>query len=119
YQFSFEQRTDWSRVYAPGRELKAYAESCVDKYELRPRIRFGTTVVGADFDEDAHRWVLHTAAAVDLTALFVISATGVLTRPKLPDIPGIDSFAGVTMHTSRWDHRQDLRGKRVAIIGTG
>ncbi|MFI1241385.1 flavin-containing monooxygenase [Nocardia salmonicida] len=119
YQFSFEQRTDWSRVYAPGRELKAYAESCVDKYELRPRIRFGTTVTGADFDEDADRWVLHTADGSDLTARFVISATGVLTRPKLPDIPGIESFAGTVMHTSRWDHRQDLRGKRVAIIGTG
>ncbi|MFF5037228.1 flavin-containing monooxygenase [Nocardia salmonicida] len=119
YQFSFEQRTDWSRVYAPGRELKAYAESCVDKYELRSRIRFGTTVTGADFDEDADRWVLHTADGSDLTARFVISATGVLTRPKLPDIPGIESFAGTVMHTSRWDHRQDLRGKRVAIIGTG
>ncbi len=118
YQFSFEQRTDWSRVYAPGRELKAYAESCVDKYELRPRIRFGITVVGADFDEDADRWVLHTTDG-ELTARFVISATGVLTRPKLPDIPGIESFAGTTMHTSRWDHGQDLRGKRVAIIGTG
>ncbi|MFG2442940.1 flavin-containing monooxygenase [Nocardia fluminea] len=119
YQFSFEQRTDWSRVYAPGRELKAYAESCVDKYELRPRIRFGTTVVGADFDERAGHWVLHTTDGDDLTASFVISATGVLTRPKLPDIPGIEGFAGATMHTSRWDHRQDLRGKRVAIIGTG
>lgn len=118
YQFSFEQRTDWSRVYAPGRELKAYAESCVDKYELRPRIRFGTTVVGADFDESADRWVLHTTEG-ELTARFVISATGVLTRPKLPDIPGIERFAGATMHTSRWDHRQDLRGQRVAIIGTG
>ncbi|MFG1774542.1 flavin-containing monooxygenase [Nocardia salmonicida] len=119
YQFSFEQRTDWSRVYAPGRELKAYAESCVDKYELRPRIRFGTTVTGADFDEDADRWVLHTADGSDVTARFVISATGVLTRPKLPEISGIESFAGTVMHTSRWDHRQDLRGKRVAIIGTG
>ncbi|MBW0271611.1 monooxygenase [Nocardia sp. MH4] len=119
YQFSFEQRTDWSRVYAPGRELKAYAESCVDKYDLRPRIRFGTTVTGADFDEKGRRWVLHTADGADLTARFVISATGVLTRPKLPDIPGIEDFAGITMHTSRWDHRQDLRGKRVAIIGTG
>ncbi|MFD3746275.1 flavin-containing monooxygenase [Nocardia sp. NPDC058633] len=119
YQFSFEQRTDWSRVYAPGRELKAYAESCVDKYELRPRIRFGTTVVGADFDEQADRWVLHTTDGDDLTARFVISATGVLTRPKLPDIPGIETFAGATMHTSRWDHDQDLRGRRVAIIGTG
>jgi cyclohexanone monooxygenase len=119
YQFSFEQRTDWSRVYAPGRELKAYAESCVDKYQLRPRIRFGTTVVGADFDERSDRWVLRTTEGEDLTARFVISATGVLTRPKLPDIPGIEGFAGATMHTSRWDHRQDLRGMRVAIIGTG
>ncbi|MFD4441747.1 flavin-containing monooxygenase [Nocardia sp. NPDC058519] len=119
YQYSFEQRTDWSRVYAPGRELKAYAESCVDKYELRPRIRFGTNVIGADFDERADRWVLHTADGTELTARFVISATGVLTRPKLPEIPGIESFSGTVMHTSRWDHRQDLRGKRVAIIGTG
>ncbi|MFE3322284.1 flavin-containing monooxygenase [Nocardia sp. NPDC059195] len=119
YQYSFEQRTDWSRVYAPGRELKAYAESCVDKYGLRPRIRFGTTVIGADFDEPADRWVLHTADGSELTARFVISATGVLTRPKLPDIPGIETFSGTVMHTSRWDHRQDLRGKRVAIIGTG
>ncbi|MFE3544974.1 flavin-containing monooxygenase [Nocardia sp. NPDC059177] len=119
YQFSFEQRTDWSRVYAPGRELKAYAESCVDKYALRPRIRFGTTVLAADFDSDGDRWVLRTADGTELSARYVISATGVLTRPKLPDIAGIEDFAGVTMHTSRWDHRQELRGKRVAIIGTG
>ncbi|MFF2088466.1 flavin-containing monooxygenase [Nocardia sp. NPDC058176] len=119
YQFSFEQRTDWSRVYAPGRELKAYAESCVDKYELRSRIRFGTTVLAADFDSDGERWVLRTADGAELSARFVISATGVLTRPKLPEIAGIEEFAGITMHTSRWDHRQDLRGKRVAIIGTG
>ncbi|MGW5436764.1 flavin-containing monooxygenase [Nocardia asteroides] len=119
YQFSFEQRTDWSRVYAPGRELKAYAESCVDKYELRPRIRFGVTVLGADFDERARHWVLRTGDGGTITARFVISATGVLTRPKLPDIAGIEDFAGRTMHTSRWDHDQDLRGKRVAIIGTG
>ncbi|MEV0298215.1 NAD(P)/FAD-dependent oxidoreductase [Nocardia sp. NPDC050710] len=119
YQFSFEQRADWSRVYALGHELKAYAETCVDKYGLRSRIRFRTTVTGAEFDSDQHRWVLHTDGGGDLTARFVISATGVLTRPKLPEIPGISAFDGVTMHTARWDHRQDLRGKRVAIIGTG
>ncbi|MGM7647005.1 flavin-containing monooxygenase [Nocardia sp. JW2] len=119
YQFSFDQRTEWSRVYAPGRELKAYAESCVDKYGLRPRIRFGTTVVAADFDADGDRWVLRTADGAELTARFVLSATGVLTRPKLPDIPGIETFAGTTVHTARWDHGLDLRGKRVAIIGTG
>ena len=56
YQFSFEKRSDWSRVYAPGRELKAYAEDCVDKYGVRDRIRLNTKVVGATFDEDASVW---------------------------------------------------------------
>ena len=56
YQFSFEKRSDWSRVYAPGKELKAYAEDCVDKYGLRDRIRLGTKVIGAEFDEQSHVW---------------------------------------------------------------
>ncbi|MGW4368677.1 flavin-containing monooxygenase [Nocardia takedensis] len=119
YQFSFEQRADWSRVYAPGRELKSYAEYCVDKYRLRPHIRFRTTVTSAEFDADTDRWVLHGGDGERITARYLISATGVLTRPKAPDIPGVEDFAGLTMHTSRWDHRRDLAGKRVAIIGTG
>jgi len=119
YQFSFAQRDDWSRVYAPGRELKAYAEWCVDAYRLRPNIRFSTTVTAAEFDERRHIWTLHTADGARLRARFVISGTGALTRPKLPDIPGVADFGGATMHTARWDHHQDLRGKRVAIIGTG
>ncbi|MFF0500728.1 flavin-containing monooxygenase [Nocardia aobensis] len=119
YQYSFEQSSRWSRIYAPGRELKDYAEHCVDKYGLRPRIRFSTTITGAEFDEDASVWTLRTGDGETLTARYVIGATGVLTRPKLPDIPGVESFSGLTMHTSRWDHDRDLRGKRVAIIGTG
>ncbi|MGY2060434.1 flavin-containing monooxygenase, partial [Nocardia gipuzkoensis] len=119
YQFSFEKSTAWSRVYAPGQELKAYAEYCADKYGLRRYIRFNTTVTAAEFDAGTDRWRLCTADGEELTARYVVAATGVLTRPKLPDIPGVDSFAGITMHTARWDHEQDLRGKRVAIIGTG
>ncbi|WP_063063951.1 flavin-containing monooxygenase [Nocardia violaceofusca] len=119
YQYSFEQSSRWSRIYAPGRELKDYAEHCVDKYGLRPRIRFSTTITTAEFDEDASVWTLRTGDGETLTARYVIGATGVLTRPKLPDIPGVESFSGLTMHTSRWDHDRDLRGKRVAIIGTG
>ncbi|WP_067702107.1 flavin-containing monooxygenase [Nocardia jejuensis] len=119
YQFSFEKQRNWSRVYAPGRELKAYADRCVQKYGLRPRIRFGTTVVRADFDDALHLWRLHTADGDELTCRFMIGATGVLTRPKLPEIPGADRFTGTTMHTARWDHDVDLRGKRVGIIGTG
>jgi cation diffusion facilitator CzcD-associated flavoprotein CzcO len=119
YQFSFEQSPKWSRTYAPGNELKAYAEHCVDKYGLRPKIRFNTKVLTADFDDDENLWHIRTDPGGLLTARFLVNASGVLTVPKLPDIDGVDSFAGVTMHTARWDHSQDLTGKRVAIIGTG
>jgi cation diffusion facilitator CzcD-associated flavoprotein CzcO len=119
YQFSFEKRTDWSRVYAPGRELKAYAEHCVDKYGVRDRIRLNTKVVGARFDELQNAWQIKTGSGEHLTARFVIGATGVFSQPKLPEIPGIDTFSGPIMHTARWDHSVQLRDKRVAIIGTG
>lgn len=119
YQFSFEQNPDWTRTYAPGRELKAYAEHCVDKYGLASRIRFGTKVLSAVFDERTDLWHIETEPGGRVTARFLVNAGGVLTTPKLPDIDGVDSFAGVTMHTARWDHSQDLAGKRVAIIGTG
>jgi cation diffusion facilitator CzcD-associated flavoprotein CzcO len=119
YQFSFETSADWSRVYAPGDELKAYAEHCVDSYGVRPRIRLNTKVVGAEFDDADHLWRLTTAGGEEFTARFVVGATGVFTKPKPPDIPGLGEYAGTVMHTSRWDHGQDLRGRRVAVIGTG
>jgi cation diffusion facilitator CzcD-associated flavoprotein CzcO len=119
YQFSFEQSSDWSRTYAPGCELRAYAEHCVDKYHLRPRIRFSTKILGASFDAQHNLWRLALDSGNEVTARFLINATGVLTTPKPPDIDGVDSFAGVTIHTARWDHALDLTGKRVAVIGTG
>lgn len=119
YQFSFEKRSDWSRVYAPGSELKAYAEHCVDKYGLSERIRLNTKVMGARFDEEANAWRLDIAGGAHLTARYVIGATGVFSQPKAPEIPGVETFSGPTMHTARWDHSVQLRGKRVAIIGTG
>jgi cation diffusion facilitator CzcD-associated flavoprotein CzcO len=122
YQFSFEQRPDWSRTYAPGKELKAYAIHCADKYGIRPKIRFNTKVQGVEFDEERSLWRVHTDPGGEVTARFLLNASGVLTVPKLPDIDGLnscDSFGGVIMHTARWDHDQDLTGKRVAVIGTG
>lgn len=118
YQFSFEQSPDWSRTYAPGRELKAYADHCVDKYGIASRIRFGTEVTGAHFDEDHDLWRLTTSTG-ELTARHLINAAGVLNVPKLPDIEGVQTFTGTTLHTARWDHGTDLSGKRVAVIGTG
>ncbi|RHW24643.1 NAD(P)/FAD-dependent oxidoreductase [Nocardioides immobilis] len=119
YQFSFEQMAGWSRVYAPGRELKAYAEHCVDKYDVRRRTRLNTRIVSAAFDEEGDFWRLGTADGDTITARHVVGATGVLTQPKLPEIAGIETYAGTVMHTARWDHDVDLAGKRVAVIGTG
>lgn len=119
YQFSFEQISGWSRVYAPGRELKAYADYCVDKYDIRRRTRLGSKVVAATFDDETHLWRLETADGWSMTARFVVGATGVLTQPKPPDIDGLADFRGTVMHTARWDHGVDLRGKRVAVVGTG
>jgi cation diffusion facilitator CzcD-associated flavoprotein CzcO len=119
YQFSFEQRSDWSRTYAPGKELKAYAEHCADKYGIRSRIRFNTKVLAVQFDDDRSLWRVQLDPGGEVTARFVVNASGALTVPKLPDIDGVDSFGGTTIHTARWDHNQDLTGKRVAVIGTG
>ncbi|UXA20210.1 NAD(P)/FAD-dependent oxidoreductase [Mycobacterium sp. SMC-4] len=122
YQFSFEQSADWSRTYAPGGELAAYATRCVDRYGLRSRIRFGTRVSGADYQENQGLWQIELQRGAErelITARFLINASGVLTVPKLPDIAGVDAFTGATVHTARWDHDLDLCGKRVAVIGTG
>jgi cation diffusion facilitator CzcD-associated flavoprotein CzcO len=119
YQYSFEQRPDWSRTYARGGELKAYAEHCTDKYGIRPKIRFNTTVLAAEFDDERSLWRVRLDPGGEVTARFVFNASGVLTVPKPPDIDGVDSFGGATVHTARWDHSLDLTGKRVAVIGTG
>ncbi len=119
YQFSFQPRTDWSRVYAPGHELKAYAEYCVDAHGLRSRIRLGSAVTSAEFDDRSDLWTLTLGVDRTLRARHVISAAGVLTRPKPPVIPGLQRFHGTTMHTARWDHSLRLQGQRVGIIGTG
>ena len=118
YSFSFEQNPNWSRVFAPGAEIKAYADHCVDHYGLRPHLRFGTRVLDATFDETREVWRIRTSTG-DIVARYVINATGGLTQPRLPDIAGLDTFRGKVMHTARWDHGHDLAGKRVAIIGTG
>jgi cation diffusion facilitator CzcD-associated flavoprotein CzcO len=119
YQFSFEQSPRWTRTYAPGSELKAYADHCVARYGLGPKIRFSTKVVSAVFDDHNCLWQIRTDLGGVVTAQFLINASGVLSAPNLPDIDGVDTFAGATMHTARWDHDQNLEGQRVAIIGTG
>jgi len=122
YSFSYEQRAGWSRLFAPGAELLAYAEDVVDRRNLRPRMRFNTAVTSMTFDEASDLW--HVAiedadGSREITARYVINAVGALERPVMPDIDGIDRFRGEVLHTARWDDSVDLTGKRVACIGTG
>lgn len=119
YCYHFAIKPDWSQVFAPGHELKAYADRCADRYGLRPHLRFGCRVVEARFDPEAAIWHVRLAGGELLTARYVVSACGYLSDPKLPDIDGFGTYKGKVMHTAAWDHDYDLTDKRVAIIGTG
>lgn len=119
YCYSFEPNPHWSRLYAPGAELKAYAVHVADKYDLRRHMRFGCDVERADWDEARATWTVHIAGQQPVTARFLVLATGFLAQPKRPDIAGLETFEGKVIHTADWDHGYDLRNKRVAVIGTG
>ena len=119
YSYSFEPNPYWSRLFAPGAELKRYALHVADKYDLHRHMRFGKAVEGARWEEDERRWVVNLAGGETVTARFVVAATGYLSQPYRPEIPGIDEYAGDVLHTAKWDDDYDLTGKRVAVIGTG
>ncbi len=117
YCFSFEQKTDWSRKWAPQAEILQYMEHCADKYGIRPHIRFGAEVMRADFDEGAGLWHIHLADGSSLEAEVLVSGVGQLHKPYTPPLPGLDRFAGPRFHSARWDHSVDLKGKTVGVIG--
>jgi cation diffusion facilitator CzcD-associated flavoprotein CzcO len=119
YCFSFETDFPWSRVYAPGAELRRYVAHCVKKYGVEPYIRYGARAVRSSFDESCDVWTTALDDGSVITSRFVISATGLFSQPKLPDIPGLESFGGKAMHTAQWDHGYDVASRRVAVIGTG
>jgi cation diffusion facilitator CzcD-associated flavoprotein CzcO len=119
YSYWFEPNPYWSRLHAPGEELQRYADHVADKYDLRRYMRFSTTVEGARWDEDAQVWRVALADGETLTARFLITATGYLSQPRIPDIPGVSGFGGTMIHTAKWDARHHLDGRRVGIIGTG
>jgi cation diffusion facilitator CzcD-associated flavoprotein CzcO len=119
YSFSFAPKADWSRIFASQPEILAYLRDVADKYGLRRHIRFGTEVIGASWDGDACRWRVATADGREFVAQFLISGAGALHIPSLPDIAGLEDFAGPAFHTAQWNHSVDLTDKRVAVIGTG
>lgn len=118
YSFTFEPKPDWSRPYAGQAEILEYLRHVADKYGMRPYCRFSVEVSAARWDEADARWHLQTTAGQQLEAQVVISAIGMFNDIAVPDIPGLDSFAGTTFHTARWPHGHDLKGERVAIVGS-
>ncbi len=123
YSYSFEPYYPWKHAFAPRHELEEYIEYVVDKHGIRDHIRFNTEVTGATWDEDGHVWNIDLATAEGQTertvANGIVTAVGLLNRPKMPDIAGIEDFKGTIMHTAKWDHSVELAGKKVASIGTG
>jgi cation diffusion facilitator CzcD-associated flavoprotein CzcO len=119
YSFSFAPHPDWSRSFSGQPEIQAYLERCADRFGVRPHIRFGSELADARWDGDDARWHVTTTAGTAFRARFLISATGALSDPAVPDLPGLERFGGTTFHSARWDHGHDLVGESVAVIGTG
>jgi len=123
YSFSFAPNPDWSRNYPGQEEIEAYLGACVQRFKLGPHLRLRTRVAEIEWDEAAQRWIVRAeqrgGARIEWTARVVVNATGGLSRPKVPDLPGLADFGGTVMHTARWHGEIPLAGKRIGVIGTG
>ncbi|ENO15613.2 NAD(P)/FAD-dependent oxidoreductase [Marinobacter nanhaiticus D15-8W] len=119
YSFSFAPNPDWSRSFAGSREILRYIHHLADSHKLRQKVRFNQDVSELVYHEKAGVWTATTQSGESYQAHSAIMAQGPLSKCSFPDIPGIDSFKGHKVHSARWDHDYDFRGKRVAVIGTG
>lgn len=117
YTYSFAPNAEWSRYLAPGPEIQRYFEGVRDRYGLNEIIHYNQEVTKASFENGV--WNVKTSGGLDLEADFVIAATGVLHHPRMPEIEGLESFAGPKFHSARWDDSVELEGRRIGIIGNG
>ncbi|WP_259453738.1 flavin-containing monooxygenase [Streptomyces ginkgonis] len=118
YSYSFAPNPHWPRAFAAQPDILAYLERVADTFGVRPHLRLHTTVTAARWQPERARWHLTTNRG-ELTADLLVTAAGMHSAPKIPDIPGLDTFPGTHFHSACWDHDQDLTGRRVAVVGTG
>jgi len=118
YEFSFAPNPRWSRRYAPGPEIQAYMEDVARRHGVLERVRLGTEVERAGFDEQSGRWSIETNRGTHEVDVLV-TACGQLSTPRTPAIPGLEDFEGPAFHTARWRDDVELEGRRVALMGTG
>lgn len=119
YSFSFEPRADWPLKYATQSDILDYLTRCADKYGLAPHIRYRAEVNDARWDAAAGRWIVRTRDGQVYETQSLVTATGQLSRPASPSLPGLAHFSGPVFHSAQWRQDIDLAGKRVAVIGTG
>jgi cation diffusion facilitator CzcD-associated flavoprotein CzcO len=118
YSYAFKPH-GWSRTHARQAELQAYLEETVDQFGVRAHLRLSTSVEAATWNEESRTWRIRLDTGEESDFDVLVAATGFLNIPKLPTWPGLDTFRGPKFHTSRWEHGHDLRGKTVAVVGTG
>lgn len=123
YSYSFDdslqEEWNWSERYAAQREILAYAEHVADRFDLRPDISLDTRVEAAVFDAERQAWRVETTRGAT-SGRFLVLATGCLSSPNRPRLPGEERFEGEILHTGRWPHEPvDFTGRRVAVVGTG
>jgi cation diffusion facilitator CzcD-associated flavoprotein CzcO len=119
YSYSFALNPDWRAYYATGTEINAYFTKVAEDFGIMPMIRFSSEVQSCRFDEVRNVWQLALSTGEQSEADVVIVASGVLHHPNIPDLPGLDNFAGKTFHSARWDDSAQVDGTHVGIIGSG
>ena len=118
YSFSFAPNADWPRSYAHQPEILAYLQGVARDTGLLDRVRLHCELLGARWDAAAARWRVTTSQG-EVEAQVLVCGTGTLSAPRIPDLPGLDTFRGTVFHSAQWDHGHDLAGERVAVVGTG
>ena len=118
YSFSFAPNPSWSSTFSPQPEILDYLRDVARRFGVMPHVRFHTALESADWDDAEGRWRLETSQG-PLTADVLVCGQGPLSEPRLPEVPGLDSFEGTVFHSANWDHDHDLDGERVAVVGTG
>lgn len=119
YSYSFAPNPRWPHRFSRQPAILEYINKVADDFDVRRHIRFNTEVTGAAFDEATGKWTVSLSTGDPVVVDVLVSAVGQLSRPAIPDLPGLDRFEGPAFHSATWDHDVDLTGRRVAVIGTG